>query len=82
MPALPHLLVAVGVLKVEPVESAVEEALGEAAPEVVEAVGDGEDLVGEGPAGLQHAGEPFGEVVAVELQEVVPVAYRSAQKYR
>ena len=75
MPALPDFLIALRVLEVEPVEPAVEEALREAAPESVEAVGDGEDLFGEGLCGLQHGGEPFGEVVAVELEQVVSVSY-------
>lgn len=79
MPALPHFLVTLSVVEVEPVESAVEQALGKAAPEVIEAVGNREHLFRKWPGCLQHVGQSFGEVVAVELKEVVPIPYFSSK---
>ena len=49
------LVTIVVVSPVKPVQSAIEDAVGYAAAEVVEAVGDGEYFVGEGVFELQHA---------------------------
>lgn len=56
VPALPYLLVTVSLLKIEPVQPAIEYALRKAAPEVIEAVCDGEHLIWERFGGLQHGG--------------------------
>jgi hypothetical protein len=75
--AFADLFVTVGFSETEPFESSIEDAFGDEAAAAVEAVGDAEDLFGEGTGGLEHGGEAAGEVVAVVLEKVVAIAGES-----